>query len=391
MQPNENPQSIPESTGPAFKRRRSHSSQDSHKTKRQNAMVAQALLTPITLVNSAASQMTTRTFGTPGVFQSSHERVIKSPSSSWDPSPPASQKTLLDCFNDFEMDPYIEDLDDAMNTTVPETLASQGDEKYTFSLEEPDEDALAELLDEASADEYDPQLQHSSPQTNASTGRSNTDDPPLAEEIDWSNVQEHAHHVPKQGSVLHSLDKTISRSKTTKAQLASQRTSASCKSKAPATVGSKNPKPFVGQVLLKPYKTFFELQEMVDAKTQMFSNQPNVIFELFGRVLHSKRENFHKKQYFQFRSLLKERPPYLGGTLLGWEVGSLLDCVAQDFLNPQSSPAKCFCRCKLKREPQAEAGWIIQVIDIRPTTWKEIQGAMDVLGRKDLDEPVGSS
>ncbi|UZP37458.1 hypothetical protein NXS19_005274 [Fusarium pseudograminearum] len=59
------------------------------------------------------------------------------------------------------------------------------------------------------------------------------------------------------------------------------------------------------------------LPNLDHAKTQIFRNQPEIIFELFARVVYSSRENFHKKQYFRFRSLLKECPPYLNGALLG--------------------------------------------------------------------------
>lgn len=68
--------------------------------------------------------------------------------------------------------------------------------------------------------------------------------------------------------------------------------------------------------MLKPFKTFFDLQELVDAKTQMFRNQPDITFELFARVIYSSRENFYKKQYFRFQSLLKNSPPHINGALL---------------------------------------------------------------------------
>lgn len=67
----------------------------------------------------------------------------------------------------------------------------------------------------------------------------------------------------------------------------------------------------------KAFKTFFHLNEMLDAKVQMFKHQPEMVFDLFARVLYSSRENFVKKQYFQFRDLFKETPPYLSGALLG--------------------------------------------------------------------------
>lgn len=68
---------------------------------------------------------------------------------------------------------------------------------------------------------------------------------------------------------------------------------------------------------LKPHKTFFHVKEMLEAKQQMFRNQPDAVFELFARVVYSSRVNFYRKQYFQFRDLFKEPPPYLSGALRG--------------------------------------------------------------------------
>lgn len=172
--------------------------------------------------------------------------------------------------------------------------------------------------------------------------------------------------------------------------IARRKTSIFSQSRSSAPTNSQSSAIFTGNVLLKPFKTFFDLQELVDTKTQMFRNQPDITFELFARVIYSSRENFYKKQYFRFQSLLKNGPPYINGALLAWEVGSPLDCAAQELLKAQASRMKCFCRCKLRSDPRSEIGWGISVLEIRPTTWKEIQGTMDVLGRHDLDEP-GSS
>jgi hypothetical protein len=68
---------------------------------------------------------------------------------------------------------------------------------------------------------------------------------------------------------------------------------------------------------LKPFKTFFHFGEMLGAKATMFCNSPDAVFELFTRVVYSARENFGHRQYFQFRDLFKETPPFLSGALAG--------------------------------------------------------------------------
>ncbi|OAQ96243.1 hypothetical protein LLEC1_02789 [Akanthomyces lecanii] len=69
-------------------------------------------------------------------------------------------------------------------------------------------------------------------------------------------------------------------------------------------------------MLLRPYKAWFHLREMLQAKQSMYKNQPDVVFEFFARVVHTRRENFAKKQLFQLRDLFKISPPYISGVLL---------------------------------------------------------------------------
>ncbi|TQV98153.1 hypothetical protein V2A60_006171 [Cordyceps javanica] len=69
-------------------------------------------------------------------------------------------------------------------------------------------------------------------------------------------------------------------------------------------------------MLLRPYKVWFHIREMLEAKESMYKNQPSLKFELFARVIHTRRENFEKKQLFQMRDLFKVNPPYLSGVLL---------------------------------------------------------------------------
>lgn len=69
-------------------------------------------------------------------------------------------------------------------------------------------------------------------------------------------------------------------------------------------------------LLLRPYKAWFHLREMLQAKQAMYKNQPEVVFEFFARVVYTQRENLAKKQLFQLRDLFKLSPPYISGVLL---------------------------------------------------------------------------
>ncbi|PQK08178.1 hypothetical protein BB8028_0001g02570 [Beauveria bassiana] len=70
------------------------------------------------------------------------------------------------------------------------------------------------------------------------------------------------------------------------------------------------------EMLLRPCKMWFHLQEMLQAKESMYRNQPEVKFELFARVVHTRRENLQKKQLFLLRDLFKIKLPLICGVLL---------------------------------------------------------------------------
>ncbi|KAM5346794.1 hypothetical protein ACJ41O_009799 [Fusarium nematophilum] len=385
QQPNDT-QSTPEDVRRPLKRHRSSHSPDQNEGKRPHVQLAQLVRLNPTCSSTPSiedSQMSTFALSSRQDLEFSNNEGIESLSLDH----VSSQQTS--CYDDPEFDQFFENLDEPASGEFPPTSSLCYEDEHTFSLDEADEEAFVELWDRdsRSADEYDPHLQRSSPHSNASQAGMSVNDPQLLPDaIDWTKVREHASKMPKQGSTLPVPGN--SGSPVTKRDPATQGTSVSSTSQSSATIRNESPPHSTGEPLLKHYKTFFELKEMLDAKTEIFKTQ-DVTFELFARVIYSNRENFHKKQYFQFRSLLKDCPPYLNGILRGWEAGSPLDCAAQELLKPALSRAKCFCQCKLRRDLQAETGWSIVVLEIRPTTWKEIVRAMDALGRKDLDEPAG--
>ncbi|PHH90770.1 hypothetical protein CDD83_2699 [Cordyceps sp. RAO-2017] len=104
---------------------------------------------------------------------------------------------------------------------------------------------------------------------------------------------------------------------------------------------------------------------MLGAQARRPRDCPDAVIEWYARVLYSSRENFFRKQYFQFRDLFKE-----------------------EFLYGQKTGAKCYCRCRLMPDRRSELGWGVVIEEIRPATWKEILTVVDGLGRTDLDDPA---
>ncbi|KAI9151868.1 hypothetical protein HJFPF1_09080 [Paramyrothecium foliicola] len=68
---------------------------------------------------------------------------------------------------------------------------------------------------------------------------------------------------------------------------------------------------------LDPSTTFFHTPKLLLAKRQVQEQQPAATFEWYACVIHTTRENFAHKQYFQFRDLFEEAGPYLSGVLQG--------------------------------------------------------------------------
>jgi hypothetical protein len=59
---------------------------------------------------------------------------------------------------------------------------------------------------------------------------------------------------------------------------------------------------------------FFHLTDMLQKK-QPESRQE--VYDLFGRVIYTQRENFHHRQYFRLRDAFRDTPPLLNGVLSG--------------------------------------------------------------------------
>ncbi|KAI6784331.1 uncharacterized protein J7T54_006376 [Emericellopsis cladophorae] len=138
---------------------------------------------------------------------------------------------------------------------------------------------------------------------------------------------------------------------------------------------------------LEPSRTCFQLADLkILRESKQFGSSPATVFELFARVVHSARENFGHRQYFQFQDLLRAEPPYATGVLAGWEAGGPLDIMAQDFREIPPAGRKCYCRCRLTREKRSPFGWALAIVDVQEATWAKIRPVMAALGKAHLLE-----
>lgn len=190
------------------------------------------------------------------------------------------------------------------------TLHELMDEMVEMEIVEPPLSALRAMdRSSRSVEDFDPRLQHSPVSANSLEKHSTKEEKELDYEIDWNPV----HRFSRQS--VNNAFRIIS-----DCDHQNQVQDSQAQSSSPSTLRSLNTRlanHAVSQLMLKPHRIFLRIGEMLEAKESMFRHSDDVVFELFARVLYSRRENFGHRQYFQFRDLFKESPPFLSGALMG--------------------------------------------------------------------------
>ncbi|KAJ3489196.1 hypothetical protein NLG97_g6047 [Lecanicillium saksenae] len=163
---------------------------------------------------------------------------------------------------------------------------------------------LDTLSNSTSATKFDPSLQFSPPNSNSPVPADSFDcGNEAGDEISWDHVSSQLHHPY--------IEQAMDNVRNTQVLAHDTQPLSMPQMKAPSSALS----PPAG-LLLRPYKTWFHIREMLEAKQSMYKNQPTVIFELFARVVRTQRQNFEKRQIFQLRDLFKINPPYMPGVLV---------------------------------------------------------------------------
>ncbi|KAM4063004.1 hypothetical protein HRG_010433 [Hirsutella rhossiliensis] len=216
-----------------------------------------------------------------------------------------------------QVSPAVDDLidgsffyDEALPEIPPEVAAAN-------AAIQPPPSSVIRAFDRGSrsADEFDPNLLHSPPKSSSTVtgdGACEPPDLPLTQEADWESIRRDLQQSEPRHKGMNQAERDQLPPAHGGGGAALPTPAASAPSRdarVPTCPETASPS--------KPYRTFFHLKEMVQGKLEMYKNQPLVVFEWYARVLYSSRENFYRKQYFQFRDLFKETPPYLSGALLG--------------------------------------------------------------------------
>ncbi|PHH65993.1 hypothetical protein CDD81_941 [Ophiocordyceps australis] len=174
------------------------------------------------------------------------------------------------------------------------------DDEATKGGERPPSSVLGQFEHDLFSDDekFDPNLNYTPPRSSPASLQNGDEPPPLAQEADWSPVSQHV--------------EMMRRKSVPQGQGAGQTQLAADESNFLTIQGD-----FWARIKPKQYKTFLRLDELIEAKCNIYKNQPHVVLQLFARVLYSSRENFFRKQYFQFRDLFGETARYIGGCLAG--------------------------------------------------------------------------
>ncbi|KAI9054373.1 hypothetical protein LZ554_001536 [Drepanopeziza brunnea f. sp. 'monogermtubi'] len=116
----------------------------------------------------------------------------------------------------------------------------------------------------------------------------------------------------------------------------------------------------------------FRVGEMFKEGARCDALKQDVVIELFAKVTFSSREQGTTKQHFQFADLWHDRPPFPNGILPNYKGTELVESESRIFVDAgKHMMARCIGR--LKRDKKMVTGWLLDIINIRPTDWEEIK------------------
>ncbi|KXT07318.1 hypothetical protein AC578_449, partial [Pseudocercospora eumusae] len=107
-------------------------------------------------------------------------------------------------------------------------------------------------------------------------------------------------------------------------------------------------------------RTCFRLGEALNVGSQAVRSGKNTIIELYARVTGSRRDG--RKQYFTFKDLYHDKPPFCDGAYELWDQSHLWDLDSRPFLDAsEDSSITCRAIGKMKREAQK---WKVDILGI---------------------------
>ncbi|EFY91221.1 hypothetical protein MAC_02648 [Metarhizium acridum CQMa 102] len=285
-----------------------------------------------------SSSRTYNNWSVPGGVTPSLENMDKLRESATEAFEPRAQQELCssDDYNDMGFELELAMISEMQTLEKNLTASSSSTTDEQFHCDGIDDAALQTLLEESTgaigehppssvvrafdvesrfAEDYDPNLQFSSPQTNESNETiGSCTSIQSTETVDWEDIRQQASSSQQAVSDVSGCEQTPGHRAPLK--LRNGHSLLSPQPSAPTPQASWTAAP-VNMRLFNPSRTCFRLREITESKAAMMQRQPHAVYNVFARVLYSSRENFFRRQHFQLRDLLSESPPYLTGSLLG--------------------------------------------------------------------------
>jgi hypothetical protein len=106
----------------------------------------------------------------------------------------------------------------------------------------------------------------------------------------------------------------------------------------------------------------------------------DAVIELFARVMDSSHYITPSKLYFEFADLFHDRPPFIRGTLENNKISSLQETESRMLLGVNGPAPMVRCLGRLKRVIAGPPGWMLYIINIRPTDWEEVRWTRKIAG-----------
>lgn len=130
--------------------------------------------------------------------------------------------------------------------------------------------------------------------------------------------------------------------------------------------------PIVGVSAQNFLRVCFRIGEMFKEGSRCRALKQDAVIELFAKVTFSSREPGTMKQHFQFADLWHDRPPFPNGLLLNYMSSDLAETESRVFVGAKEHlMARCIGR--LRRDRKHVTGWLLDIINVRPTDWEEIK------------------
>ncbi|KAG4411991.1 hypothetical protein IFR04_014878 [Cadophora malorum] len=130
--------------------------------------------------------------------------------------------------------------------------------------------------------------------------------------------------------------------------------------------------PIIGVSAQSFLRVCFRVGEMFREGARCHDLKQDAVIELFARVTFSSREPGTTKQHFQFADLWHDRPPFPNGILANYKTSGLAESESRTFIGAEEHlMARCIGR--MRRGSKNSTGWLMDIINIRPTDWEEIK------------------